>query len=244
MLATSIFSFSNNVFNPIKDINHHSILSSANAFNLHLSVLSWSSFNQNSAQYSFQATGCLHTWPLLKKRTTVREEGVLSQWLSSILRKNIGQAEDWTSDILFSSPSAMQPTELWGSVKLVEIATYPGFKSFLIFWHIQTQLQSFLGILLINKSPFFLVSRQIIGVYFNFVSPYPGCSMVNMSGLKAWWLFETWLRWTFFPAHFPLSPLLKACEKSSRWLWKESSVITGVRKPGNTCASPPAMIWP
>ena len=29
----------------------------------------------------------------------------------------------------------------------------------------------------------------------------------------------------------------EACEKSSRWLWKESYVSTGVRKLG-TCASP------
>ena len=36
------------------------------------------------------------------------------------------------------------------------------------------------------------------------------------------------------------SPLTsaEACEKSSRWLWKEICVSTGVRKPGNTCASP------
>ena len=34
----------------------------------------------------------------------------------------------------------------------------------------------------------------------------------------------------------------EACEKSSRWLWKESCVSIGVRKPGNTCASPSAMI--
>ena len=42
------------------------------------------------------------------------------------------------------------------------------------------------------------------------------------------------------------SPLTsaEACEKSSRWLWKEISVSTGVRKPGNTCASPTTMIWP
>ena len=40
------------------------------------------------------------------------------------------------------------------------------------------------------------------------------------------------------------SPLTsaEACEKSSLWLWKESCVSTGVRKPGNTCASPTAMI--
>ena len=55
------------------------------------------------------------------------------------------------------------------------------------------------------------------------------------------WKFETWLKQTFFPTYFCLSPLLKAYEKSSRWLWKESSVSTGVRKPGNTCASPTNM---
>ena len=40
------------------------------------------------------------------------------------------------------------------------------------------------------------------------------------------------------------SPLTsaEACEKSSRWLWKEICVITGVRNPGNTRASPTAMI--
>ena len=29
----------------------------------------------------------------------------------------------------------------------------------------------------------------------------------------------------------------------SRWLWKESCASTGVRTPGNTCASPTFMIW-
>ena len=40
------------------------------------------------------------------------------------------------------------------------------------------------------------------------------------------------------------SPLTsaEACEKSSRWLWKENCASTGVRKPGNTCASPTTMI--
>ena len=37
-------------------------------------------------------------------------------------------------------------------------------------------------------------------------------------------------------------PSVEVCEKSSRWLWKESCGSTGVRKPGNTCASPTAMI--
>ena len=40
------------------------------------------------------------------------------------------------------------------------------------------------------------------------------------------------------------SPLTSAetCEKSSGWLWTESCISTGVRKPGNTCVSPTAMI--
>ena len=33
----------------------------------------------------------------------------------------------------------------------------------------------------------------------------------------------------------------EACEKDSRWLWKESCVSTGVRKTGNTCASQTAL---
>ena len=42
------------------------------------------------------------------------------------------------------------------------------------------------------------------------------------------------------------SPLTtaEACEKSSQWLSKEICVSTGVRKPGNTCVSLTAMIWP
>ena len=62
-------------------------------------------------------------------------------------------------------------------------------------------------------------------------------------GLVTWWL----------PVRYPVeanflsdvfSPLTsaEACEKSSQWLWKESCVSTGVRKQGNTFASPTAMI--
>ena len=41
------------------------------------------------------------------------------------------------------------------------------------------------------------------------------------------------------------SPLTsaEACEKNFLWVWKESCVSTGVRKPGNTCESSTAMIW-
>ena len=55
--------------------------------------------------------------------------------------------------------------------------------------------------------------------------------------------FDPKLRGTFFLVYFCLSPLQKHVRKSSLWLWKESCFSTGVRKPGNTCASPTA-IWP
>ena len=71
---------------------------------VHLSMLSSSSFKRYCAQCRFQATGCFSTQPLSKQRTAVREEWILSQWLSSILGKNIGRAEDRTTNLLFSSP--------------------------------------------------------------------------------------------------------------------------------------------
>ena len=71
------------------------------------------------------------------------------------------------------------------------------------------------------------------------------------------WLSEegvgltTWRLWVRYPveANFLSSVFLpltsaEACEKSSRWHWKEICVSTGERKPGNTWASPTAMIWP
>ena len=56
-------------------------------------------------------------------------------------------------------------------------------------------------------------------------------------------LLMTWLVRVRYPFEANIlsgvfSPLTsEACEKSSRWLWKESCV----RKLGNTCASPTAM---
>ena len=46
---------------------------------------------------------------------------------------------------------------------------------------------------------------------------------------------------TFFPAYFWLSPLQKHLRKAVSDFGKKSFVSTGVRKPGNTCASPTAM---
>ena len=46
----------------------------------------------------------------------------------------------------------------------------------------------------------------------------------------------------FFPAYFRLSPLQKHVRKVVGSFGKKSCVSTGVRKPGNTYASPTAMI--
>ena len=54
--------------------------------------------------------------------------------------------------------------------------------------------------------------------------------------------FDPRLRRNFFPAYFRLSPPQKHVRKVVGDFGKESSVSTGVRKPGNTCASPTAMI--
>ena len=54
--------------------------------------------------------------------------------------------------------------------------------------------------------------------------------------------FDSRLRRTFFPAYFRLSPLQKHVRKVVCGFEQKSCVSTGVRKPGNTCASPTAMI--
>ena len=73
----------------------------------------------------------------------------------------------------------------------------------------------------------------------------PSWSSGERVGLMIRWL---WVRYpveaNIFSGVFSPLTSAEACEKSSRWLWKESYVSIGVRKPGNTCASPTAMIWP
>ena len=56
--------------------------------------------------------------------------------------------------------------------------------------------------------------------------------------------FDPRLRRLFFPAYFHLSPLQKHLRKVVGDFGKKSCISTGVRKPGNTCASLTAMIWP
>ena len=54
--------------------------------------------------------------------------------------------------------------------------------------------------------------------------------------------FNPWLRRLFFPAYFRLSPLQKHVRKVVSGFGKKICVSTGVRKPGNTYASPTDMI--
>ena len=54
--------------------------------------------------------------------------------------------------------------------------------------------------------------------------------------------FNPRLRRFFFPAYFRLSPLQKHVRKVVSGFGKKSCVSTGERKPGNTYASPTAMI--
>ena len=82
-----------------------------------LSMFSWSSFNQYSAQYSFQTTGCFSTEPLLKKKTS-SERGmnpvamtIINPWKEYLPRRESNQR-------LPVLKSATLPTELWGSAVL------------------------------------------------------------------------------------------------------------------------------
>ena len=54
--------------------------------------------------------------------------------------------------------------------------------------------------------------------------------------------FDHRLRRNFFPAYFRLSPQQKHVRKVVGGFGKKSCVSSGVRKPGNTCASPTTMI--
>ena len=72
-------------------------------------------------------------------------------------------------------------------------------------------------------------------------------NVVGGFGRKSWpggCEFDPRLRRLFFPAYFRLSPLQKHVRKVVSGFGKRSNVNTGVRKPGNTCASPTAILWP
>ena len=67
----------------------------------------------------------------------------------------------------------------------------------------------------------------------------PGASV----GLVTWWLrVRHPVEAIFLSGVFSPQSSAEACEQNSWWLWKESCVNTGVKKQGNTYASPIAMI--
>ena len=73
--------------------------------------------------------------------------------------------------------------------------------------------------------------------------PRPDGSVVSVSDSRPGSCeFETRLKRNFLPAYFRLSPLLKHVRKAVGGFGKKSCVSTGVSKPGNTCASPTAMM--
>ena len=72
------------------------------------------------------------------------------------------------------------------------------------------------------------------------------CHSISKSALHGWlsgFEFDTQLRRTFFPTYFRLSPLLKHVREVVGGIGKKL-VITGVRKPGNTCVSSTTMMRP
>ena len=69
--------------------------------------------------------------------------------------------------------------------------------------------------------------------------PLSGEHVGHMTG---WFEFDPRLRQLFFQAYFDLSPLQKHVRKVIGGFGKKNCVGTGVRKAGNTYASPTATI--
>ena len=82
-----------------------------------------------------------------------------------------------------------------------------------------------------------------VSVKLNFLA-LPGWLSGERVGLMTWWLrVRSPVKATFLSGVFAPLTSAEACEKGSRWLWKKKSCVsTGVRKPGNTYASPTGMI--
>ena len=73
--------------------------------------------------------------------------------------------------------------------------------------------------------------------------PCLGGSVVSVSDSQSGGCyFDPGFRRLFFPAYFRLSPLQKHVRKEVGGFGEKSCVSTGVRKPGNTYASPTTMI--
>ena len=197
----------------------------------------------------------------------MREKWILLQWLSSILGKNFGLAGVRTSELLFGSTVRLRlsyvcSTGAWHSHPYTLQAKadslhvhYLMINWFNKSWH---TILAKLGIELaasfskICTQPTKLHGPGCHGIWLNKMNLNARCIVRSLIGtqptsrtllkaaivgLMTWWL---WVRSPVQAAFLSgvFSPLTsaEACEKSS--------VSTGVRKPGNTYASPTAMIWP
>ena len=87
---------------------------------VHLSMLSWSSFNQYSAQYPLQTTGCLPTYSLSKQRTAVRERGMNPVAMTIIDPRKEYWPSRGSNQRLPVLKSTTLPIELWGSASISE----------------------------------------------------------------------------------------------------------------------------
>ena len=66
----------------------------------------------------------------------------------------------------------------------------------------------------------------------------PGRLSGERVGLTTWLLLvRSPVEATFLSGVFSPRNSAEACEKSSRWLWKESCVSFGMGKPGNICVT-------
>ena len=83
-----------------------------------------------------------------------------------------------------------------------------------------------------------------IGFLEYYSAPPRWLSVERVRLMISWLWVRSWLRQLFFLAYILLSPLPKYVRKVVGGFGKKSCVSTGVRAPGNTCASPTGMIWP
>ena len=98
--VTSNFSFSQSVFYQFGELS---------AIFIKLGTVVYKLFQFRRVQNSSFGKGLtLSQTTNFKLWTVMREEWILLQWLSSVLRNNIGPAGDRTSDFLFSSPQGYQ----------------------------------------------------------------------------------------------------------------------------------------
>ena len=121
----------------------------------HLSMPSWSSFSQVHGTTTFQATGYFPISPLLKERSVIRKELVLSQWLSTTHSEKLGRGSNQQPSALYATEYATRDCQLvfWTMscdqglyvstiLKSILHLFLPGFVSlkvaqFLIGWHIR-----------------------------------------------------------------------------------------------------------